>query len=534
MMDCFRRLLPPSLVLLMFAGAFLGSCTDIDDRLGLGLLPDDQEMVFSEAVLDGIKSYMAFSDSLPINQKNMMILGNYTTDGYGHIRSGAAIQFVPSGFTDTEDFYGYFPIADSVKFVFTFSQVFGDTTKEQKFYIYRLKERIPVWKSEVGGLTTDDDEDARINYFPGFPAEDYADMDNPLFSFTLGAETAISVKDLVFESGADEFLKELINTDTAIYNNTYADSLFHNKFHGWYIAPSPDPAEAPLDAGLYIISPLTTYDTYYYSLSDDTYFVVYSRSFYKDPTPEEMTDPVIIDGQTYYAKDTLYTYYTFDDTYISFPNTNIIVLDRDYSSATLFNESEFIDPDDFESGRINSFDVFYVQGLLGVAGYLDFGTDFMDQLEALTWVDGEQRILNVNRATMHVWLEDDGVPYLNKAPTRLGMYYTYKGSYPLYAPDYNYIYESTYEYETAYGGYINRAMGYYEMDITSYVRNLANKTDDTQKQVWLAPDMTTGVMFSPSEVALVNPRDDGSGNPDHKRISVKLTYTLHKKAVDDR
>ncbi len=498
----------------------------MDNQLGMGLLPDDQEMIFSEATIGGIRSYMAMSDSLPVSQLGLMALGNYTTDGFGYIRSGAAVQIVPNGFTDSEQFFGYKPVLDSIFLNLQVAMSYGDTSINQKFYIYKLVKPLPATDETMYGT---------------FDAESYADMANPLFSFEMqGVDAGAFTPELTLEAAGEDYVKELMafgaDDDYEIYNDVDIDSLFRQEFYGVYITPSPDPAEAPLNSALYFISPLAALDSYYYQQFDYTYLEIYYHTHYEsiDDVPDDDT-PVshTHDGQTLYLRDTLTAYYSFDDTYLSSPNTNIMVLERDYSTATLFDPAtDFVDPETFKSGELPSYETIYIQGMLGVAGYLDFGAEFLDALRGLAMIDGEERIMQINRARLYMWLEDDSIDAMDMAPPRLGMYYTYDGYYPLNIPDYYYYYEQTNSIESGYLGYINRTHGYYEMDITMYLLDLLTD-EDTPRQIWLGPGHTMSVFYVSSQVAIQNPTWDGTGDPPATRMQLKLTYTLLKKTIDD-
>ncbi|MCD8072241.1 MAG: DUF4270 domain-containing protein, partial [Alistipes sp.] len=546
-----------SFALLIFGSALFTGCVDVDDQLGLGFLPDDQEMVFTQAVVGGINSYMAYNTDMPVDQLNRMTLGNYQTDGYGHIRSGALIQFTPSSFGSSSNYYGYKPHIDSVFLRLEITEIFGDTTVDQKFYIYQMTKDLP--------------NGDRIFYYPvplgqKFLADTCVNMTAPLFSFSMrGKEVSTADVRLEVEPAGKVFLQELIDVDTLLYTEDGLFDKFREIFKGFYITPSPDELEASKNSALYVISPMSSYNSSYGYLTDESYFYVCGHNHYNPADPEDTWDEEddepetdVYDGVTYHIKS-IFTNdaansrypitYSFFDNYYDDANTNVMVLERSYSGS-LVDPADFVDPENFVSGALASQTPIYIQGMLGVAGYLDFGGDFMDNLKALSTYEGEQRILNVNRARLYFWLEDaNDIDKLDLAPTRLGMYYdysghdyydesspdasiTYGGRKPLHIPDYNYIYEQAYETALSYGGYLNRAMGYYEMDVTMYVRDLL--TDETtQKQVWLAPGATSDVLFTPSQVAIRNPFWNGVGDPPKTAIQLKLTYTLLKKTIDE-
>ncbi|MCC8034963.1 MAG: DUF4270 domain-containing protein [Rikenellaceae bacterium] len=556
MKDCFKRFFLPSFSIVIFASAFFAGCVDVDDQLGLGFLPDDKEMVFTEDIVGGIKSYMAFNTDMPVDQLNRMVLGNYQTDGFGHIRSGALIQFVPSSFGSSSNYYGFKPHIDSVFLRLEITEIHGDTTVDQKFYVYQMTKDLP--------------NGDRIFYYPvplgeKFLADTCANMTDPLFSFSMrGKQVGSADVRLNVEPAGEIFLQELIDVDTLLYQEEGLFDAFREMFKGFYITPSPDEVEAPKNSALYVISPMASYDSSYGYLTDETYFFICGHNHYNPDDPEDTwdedddePDTDTHDGVTYHIKN-IFTndssnsrypvIYSFFDNYYEDANTNVMVLERSYAGS-LVDPDDFVDTDDFVSGTLANQSPIYIQGLLGVAGYLDLDGDFIDNLRALSVYEGEERILNVNRARLYVWLEDgNDVDKLDKAPTRLGMYYDYSGyddydednpdntvtfggRKPYHIPDYNYVYEQAYSTSLSYGGYINRATGYYEMDITMYIRDLLTD-EDTPKQVWLAPGATSDVLFTPSQVAIQNPYWNGVGDPPKTAIQLKLTYTLLKKTID--
>lgn len=497
-------------------------CTSVDDTLGLNLLPDDQEVEFHMTVIDGIGSHMAVSDSLPAGRLNALYFGNYNTDGYGRVEARPVLQFVPSGFSE-DDFYGNKPYVDSLKLVFDIDNIYGDITAEQKFYIYQLTKK-PHYDS---------------TYYYSFDGEAISDMANPLFSFTMTSEDEANsriVKMLTIEPSGDEYLKKLANLDPAVYEKP--DTVFREHFNGWYIAPSSDPSEYPSSGGaIYEINPLTQYD-YYSGIYDYFYFLVYGHNHKKD-----VTGTCIHDGEGYVLKDTIAVSYTFDDSNIFHPNANILTVKHDYSApSSVVVPALFVDPLTFETVNPPQEDVIYIQGMMGVAGYLDFGGEFLNNLEKLCYnANGEKCIMKVNKAQLFLWLEDDGLTYIRNAPSRLGMFYDYAGYTPVTIPDYSYISEIIYSYTMSYDGRLNHneGLGYYEMDISSYIMNLANRPESATKQIWVAPVQTYDRIynnyyypldFSPKQVAIQNKWEDPSDPAYAKRIQIKLSYSLLKES----
>lgn len=524
MRNCFNGIVLPFLLTAIFILTAFESCTSVDDMLGRELLPDDQEVEFLRAKLDGINSYMTMPDSLPSSRLNLLYLGSLDTDGFGRIENNPIVQFSPANYTH-KGYYGYKPHVDSVKFEITISKVYGDASQSQKFYIYKVEE--PLRYDSL--------------YFPNFDPEAVSDMSAPLFSFTMEDEKAgVLTKKLNVEPAGEQYLRDLAGVDAEVYEKV--DTVFRDLFRGWYIAASKDPSEYPATGGaLYEINPVAVFTGY--SFIDYFVFTVYAHSHKEEPDEE---DELHLHGAEFYAtQDTLYVSYSFDDSNIAYPNTSINAVKHDYSSypaapSNLVDASLFIEPRTFKDDNPPHQDVFYVQGLMGVAGYLDLEGGFTSQLENLCYNDkGERCIMKVNKAKLIIWLEDDQPHLMHSAPFRLGMFSDYRGYTPVSIRDYSYLSEIMYNDVSTYGGLLNRSFGYYEMDISKYVSDLANKPGETAKQLWLAPvdvaDNINNVHYSPLNyapygVALQNKWTNPS-DPDYaKRIQVELSYTLLKKS----
>lgn len=524
MKNCIKSTLL-SLVLTIFSGlVFFTSCTSVDNMLGMDLLPGDQETEFHQALLDGVGMHMAYPDSIPMNRLNMIYLGGYDTEGYGRIESNAILQFVLGSFSDADNLYGYKPTVDSVYLDLMLNNIYGDTTQSQKFYIYPIKEKL--YSDSV--------------YFQGFDPEAVADMTAPLFSFVMkGEREGVAQKNLTIEPAGRSFLKELVDLD---YLEEYKlDTVFRDKFKGFYFAASKDPAEYPVTGGaLYEIKPLSVMSNFQFIDYCSLTVFVHNHKEEPDEDDEHFDD---YEGELLAINDTVYVTYTFDDSNLKYPNTSISCVTHDYSSypaapSNLINTDLFIDPKKFDEENPVEQDVIYIQGLAGVAGYLDLGGEFMTQLERLSYNEkGEKCIMKVNLAKLYIWLEDDTYTKMISAPARLGMFYDYLGYNPREIPDYSYISEILYSSTLAYGGRLNRSKGYYNMDISYYISDLVNDPDNTNKRIWLAPVNASGEVvnvmvspldYAPTQVAIQNRWTDPNDPNYGKRIQLHLSYSLLK------
>ncbi len=493
MKNCFKRVFDVVIVLgLAWGGIFAGGCTKVDDSLGANLIPQDQQMKIQIDTLSNIVTYLGYTDSIPSNQLGTILLGNYSAEGFGVTTCGAVAQYMPGlPFNDGANNFGYNPVADSAKIVLYVSSILGDGTVEQTFNVYGIRKEAEIPYDSV--------------YYPNFDVAQVADMSTPLFTFKLKTAVTGSVTEALIPTEAGKTLmQELAEADSVYYSTS--DTLFHNDYNGFYIAPAPD---SPKDAAIYRV---TLYESDYTTVNA-SYFRLYAHNY------KENTEPYPQNVDT-----TVYADFGFDD-YTGYteaePNTSINVIRHDYSGTAI--------PTDRFNDTTQTVSVGYVQGLCGVYTGVRFTDEFMAQLAALNEFDRTKyRSVMINQARLFLPLQDpDNVDALDLAPTRLGMYQNYRGSLPIPISDYQYTYESS--YTVPYGGYLNRSHSYYEMDITSQVSQLVTSIQEgnlnaTQRLVWVAPiwnsDYSTP-LFSTGEVAI-----DGS-NSDNP-IRVQVTYTLIK------
>lgn len=121
--------------------------------------------------------------------------------------------------------------------------------------------------------------------------------------------------------------------------------------------------------------------------------------------------------------------------------------------------------------------------------------------------------------------------------SRLGLYTDYKRLTPV--ADYAYTYEQQYDVTLPYGGYLNRSLGCYVLDISGHIQRLwrayqeapvdpatgQRQYTDAQKRLmklYLAP--AAGDLFTFNRVALQGGIRVGENAPIH----MELTYTLIK------
>ena len=463
---------------ILLSGALMSQCSRVDDTLGAGLIPKDQQMSLRRATFTSMKTYLAQSDQVPSNNTSNLHIGNVDDPVFGRMRCGTMTQFLPgSNDFNSGKFFGYKPVVDSSKLWLYISEIHGDPTIEQTFNIYAL----------TNSLKKEDS-----TYYFNIPIEEVVDFDKPIFSFPLAnarADELVAVK-LEPTAYANAFLEKLVNLDTAIYRDPA--TAFHEEFYGLYIAPAPG---SPDNAAVYTLD--ITYDLLAYTYSLMTFYV---HNYEEDSDPLKMED------------EALGVAFIFDDYF--YPNLNINKVEYDYPPDIAAHINDTISGSALEKT--------YIQSLGGVATYLKLPDEFMDELNALKHSDGitYSRMI-VNQAKIYFPIEDPTVENMDMAPPRLGMYYGYDGYYPLAIIDYMYLAENTDGATIPYGGYLNRSNGYYVMDISAYMTRIIERPEKTPRSLWVGPEANARAMVY-DQVAL-----KGSEHPDNP-VMMELTYTLIK------
>ncbi len=451
-----------------FVVLLLWGCTEVDDRLGQSLLPDNQQMnieVFT--VGDGVETFLYRQDSVPSSRMGSAYLGRMVDGGsvYGARRASALLQFLPITVPyEDVDGYGLRPIIDSLSILLTVTETGGNPDLVQSFDVYEVE----------GELHRDS------VYRANFPVEDY--RGEKLFEFShRGGKGEVEAR-LFPTARGKEYLERIVNSDWDVYTT---DSLFREEFNGLYVVPSEG---SPRD-GAVIRADLSGSGMRLHVRNHDT-----------------------LDQNAIY--DTIVTYFSFRDTdavdqmtgqVTEWDNVSVGMAEWDYSGSVL-GELE---------ARTNGFtdtlatseplETVYVQGMGGVGTYLRFTDSFVATVSALG--DGDRDVL-INQAMMRIWLEDDGVDVLDSSVERLGSYVDYRFLNPI--PDYRYAVESQYQGGLPYGGYLNRSRGYYELDITTYVQRLA--AGKMPRAVYLGPEAFDVFCYENSELS----GDD---------ITIRVTYT---------
>ena len=486
MMNCnkmsLRRAIS-ALVALCAAVVMLGACTEVDDALGSDLIPENQRMTIRIDTLRNLETYIAQSDSVKsrIKGSGYAYIGQLRNDTFGLRRCSFISQILPTQLPYRAGF-GIDPIFDSVIFTYSISDYKGDTMAAQKFYVYEVNRKFVP-------------EDS--TFYVNFDAEGYVNPE-PLFEFEITSPTKTSSRAYPTEAGLD-YIKRLMQTDTVTY---YNDTLWVNKFHGLYVVPEQTDSESKV-----IYRTETSYTGLELWLRDH------------DSIDNNLILDTIVASYACYAKDA------------KMGNIAANMVEHDYEGSIVgalgVNDTLASDP-------IQR--TIYVEGMGGVMGYVKVTDQFVEKLAELgdEAKNGGYSTVSINQAMVYfpltVNVKDPAerpvaIPFLDAAPTRLGMYTAFASLTGI--PDYDHEYEESLSnygesYKLPYGGELNRSRGCYTMDVTAYVQRMwseyqradGNLDEVKYRSIFVAP--AADDMFTLGQVAL-------QGND---AIEIVLTYTL--------
>lgn len=486
MMNCnkmsLRRAIS-ALVALCAAVVMLGACTEVDDALGSDLIPENQRMTIRIDTLRNLETYIAQSDSVKsrIEGSSYAYIGQLRNDTFGLRRCSFISQILPTQLPYRAGF-GIDPIFDSVIFTYSISDYKGDTMAAQKFYVYEVNRKFVP-------------EDS--TFYVDFDAEGYVNPE-PLFEFEITSPTKTSSRAYPTEAGLD-YIKRLMQTDTVTY---YNDTLWVNKFHGLYVVPEQTDSESKV-----IYRTETSYTGLELWLRDH------------DSIDNNLILDTIVASYACYAKDA------------KMGNIAANMVEHDYEGSIVgalgVNDTLASDP-------IQR--TIYVEGMGGVMGYVKVTDQFVEKLAELgdEAKNGGYSTVSINQAMVYFPLTVNvsnpaerpaAIPFLDAAPTRLGMYTAFASLTGI--PDYDHEYEESLSnygesYKLPYGGELNRSRGCYTMDVTAYVQRMwseyqradGNLDEVKYRSIFVAP--AADDMFTLGQVAL-------QGN---EAIEIVLTYTL--------
>lgn len=483
----------------------MGACTEVDDRLGAGLVPRNQRMEIEvTSPSNAVETFLYREDSIPSSRTGRAWFGR-TIDAegiFGAQTSSALLQFIPVSvpYSGVEGF-GIDPIVDSAVLIMTLDGIRGDSTVVQRFDVWDVAPRT------MPSLHRDS------TYYTNFPIDEY--RGEKLFEFTHTGRRDVQTR-LFPTAAGKKYLDSIVRLHE--WDDYITDSLFLKKFQGLYIAPAPD---SPAAAALYGTD-LTASGIQLHVRNHDT-----------------------LDVSAIY--DTVTTLFMFQDTDVAatttsaaqkWNNVSINMSSFDYTGSVLGTLE--VQTNGFTDTLPSSIPLstLYVQSMNGVGAYLRFNDELVEEIRNLRFKTDELteekvgKDIAINQAVMRIWIENDTVEGLDASMARIGSYLDPKSLHPI--PDYQYATEkynnavlaaqkSSETYSLPYGGYLNRSNGYYELDITSYIQQLARVKEDDPKYRYVSPVIFLG----PEAYQVIGTGQSilkglGSSQP----VSIRITYTI--------
>ena len=578
MMNCLKIKLS-SLHLLVLATVALisvGCSADVDSELGYDIIPDHQKMemrhlrfkggkviVFNAATSTEDKSEyteregkffrtsLYHTDSLLSSNVNNGYIGVEHNDTFGMRSSALASSIIFMNSVDKETGFGYKPIFDTMTLVLTINDYGVDTLTPVRYEIYELNK--PLLGSVVNAADT--------SAYSNCNMESAYDSSKPLFTFTFpdGEKTGPNTRtidltpvDMSRNGQTWDFVRRMMlipeDYDTNKEWDGYAkdtDSLYSSekkwqqRFHGIYIKPVLESVDKTKRGSLYS-----------FDLKSSGLQLMGRNRNPKDPTLIQDT----IGANYYFYDETLDGYRDDYGNFIEGPedvlNISVNSIKHDYSGS-LLDGIDFAaydkDGKKLPNSARDEVAECYVEGFAGVATEIYFTDEFLAELKRASYLDPENadtkyRAVGINQCRLYVYLKgadynwDENInnahlltPLMNNSITRLGSYIGYSKLNCI--ADYDPEYETNYNTELAYGGYLNRSRGCYEMDITGFMQRLYNyvnsleKIEDydetvTPRAIYLGPEAISPYTFKHTEL---------QGSTSEKApIHLEMTYTMVK------
>ena len=571
MMNCFRLLFGALVALFI-----VGCSADVNSELGYDIIPDHQKMEMRHLTFKGgkvikfnsaasnenqsvydseegrfFRTSLYHTDSLLSSNISYGYIGVEHSDTFGMRSSALASSIIFMNSVDKETGFGYKPIFDTLSLILTISDYGVDTLTPVKYQIFELT------KPLIGSVVNAADTTAYTNC----DVSQAYDESKPLFTFTFpdGKKTGPSTTsiDLTPERKADgsfadhtwDFIRRLMlipeNYETADWDG-YArdvDSLYSDEkcwqaaFHGIYIKPVLESVDKSKHGAIYS-------------------FDLKSSGLQLQGRNRNPKDPTLIQdtiGANYYFYDE--SIYPYTDDYGQYhegiegvENVSVNKVEHDYTGSLIGNYK--IAAYDASGNKLpnsarDEVDVCFVEGMAGVATELYFTDEFLAQIQKAYphEADGKKyRAIGVNQCRLYIYMKEASyvwadnmsnatvlTPLMDKYISRLGSYVGYSKLNCI--ADYDPVYETQAGTTLAYGGYLNRSRGCYEMDITGFMQRLCNYVNSLEKledydesvvsrTIYIGPEAVSPFTLKHTEL-------QGS-SADKSPIHLEMTYTMIK------
>lgn len=568
MMNCFRLLFGALVALFV-----VGCSADVNSELGYDIIPDHQKMEMRHLTFKGgkvikfnsaasnenqsvydseegrfFRTSLYHTDSLLSSNISYGYIGVEHSDTFGMRSSALASSIIFMNSVDKETGFGYKPIFDTLSLILTISDYGVDTLTPVKYQIFELT------KPLIGSVVNAADTTAYTNC----DVSQAYDESKPLFTFTFpdGKKTGPSTSsidltpvDMSRNGQTWDFVRRLMlipeNYETADWDG-YArdvDSLYSDEkcwqaaFHGIYIKPVLESVDKSKHGAIYS-------------------FDLKSSGLQLQGRNRNPKDPTLIQdtiGANYYFYDE--SIYPYTDDYGQYhegiegvENVSVNKVEHDYTGSLIGNYK--IAAYDASGNKLpnsarDEVDVCFVEGMAGVATELYFTDEFLAQIQKAyqNEEDGKKyRAIGVNQCRLYIYMKEASyvwadnmsnatvlTPLMDKYISRLGSYVGYSKLNCI--ADYDPVYETQAGTTLAYGGYLNRSRGCYEMDITGFMQRLCNYVNSLEKledydesvvsrTIYIGPEAVSPFTLKHTEL-------QGS-SADKSPIHLEMTYTMIK------
>ena len=568
MMNCFRLLFGALVALFI-----VGCSADVNSELGYDIIPDHQKMEMRHLTFKGgkvikfnsaasnenqsvydseegrfFRTSLYHTDSLLSSNISYGYIGVEHSDTFGMRSSALASSIIFMNSVDKETGFGYKPIFDTLSLILTISDYGVDTLTPVKYQIFELT------KPLIGSVVNAADTTAYTNC----DVSQAYDESKPLFTFTFpdGKKTGPSTTsidltpvDMSRNGQTWDFIRRLMlipeNYETADWDG-YArdvDSLYSDEkcwqaaFHGIYIKPVLESVDKSKHGAIYS-------------------FDLKSSGLQLQGRNRNPKDPTLIQdtiGANYYFYDE--SIYPYTDDYGQYhegiegvENVSVNKVEHDYTGSLIGNYK--IAAYDASGNKLpnsarDEVDVCFVEGMAGVATELYFTDEFLAQIQKAyqNEEDGKKyRAIGVNQCRLYIYMKEASyvwadnmsnatvlTPLMDKYISRLGSYVGYSKLNCI--ADYDPVYETQAGTTLAYGGYLNRSRGCYEMDITGFMQRLCNYVNSLEKledydesvvsrTIYIGPEAVSPFTLKHTEL-------QGS-SADKSPIHLEMTYTMIK------
>ena len=568
MMNCFRLLFGALVALFV-----VGCSADVNSELGYDIIPDHQKMEMRHLTFKGgkvikfnsaasnenqsvydseegrfFRTSLYHTDSLLSSNISYGYIGVEHSDTFGMRSSALASSIIFMNSVDKETGFGYKPIFDTLSLILTISDYGVDTLTPVKYQIFELT------KPLIGSVVNATDTTAYTNC----DVSQAYDESKPLFTFTFpdGKKTGPSTTsidltpvDMSRNGQTWDFIRRLMlipeNYETADWDG-YArdvDSLYSDEkcwqaaFHGIYIKPVLESVDKSKHGAIYS-------------------FDLKSSGLQLQGRNRNPKDPTLIQdtiGANYYFYDE--SIYPYTDDYGQYhegiegvENVSVNKVEHDYTGSLIGNYK--IAAYDASGNKLpnsarDEVDVCFVEGMAGVATELYFTDEFLAQIQKAyqNEEDGKKyRAIGVNQCRLYIYMKEASyvwadnmsnatvlTPLMDKYISRLGSYVGYSKLNCI--ADYDPVYETQAGTTLAYGGYLNRSRGCYEMDITGFMQRLCNYVNSLEKledydesvvsrTIYIGPEAVSPFTLKHTEL-------QGS-SADKSPIHLEMTYTMIK------